>query len=125
MLNTHTLVFFLGGDVAFIQLRSYQDCACLQHWYHAADTGHDTILRHSIQTHGRPVAVLSIDVERYTDTKLPILLSWVRPDREIIPLPFTHDLSLCYPLMWNVTLEYTATHFNVLGETRPGNPSPT
>ena len=27
------------------------------------------------------------------------------------------DLSLCYPLMWNVTLEYTATHFNVLGET--------
>ena len=35
------------------------------------------------------------------------------------------DLSLCYPLVWNVTLEYTATHFNVLGETRPGNPSPT
>ena len=35
------------------------------------------------------------------------------------------DLSLCYPLMWNVTLEYTATHLNVLGETRPGNPSPT
>ena len=34
------------------------------------------------------------------------------------------DLSLCYPLMWNVTLEYTATYFNVLGETRPGNPSP-
>ena len=35
------------------------------------------------------------------------------------------NLSLCYPSMWNVTLEYTATHFNVLGETRPGNPSPT
>ena len=35
------------------------------------------------------------------------------------------NLSLCYPLMWNVTLEYTATHFNVLGETRWGNPSPT
>ena len=35
------------------------------------------------------------------------------------------DLSLCYPSMWNVTLEYTATHFNVLGETWPGNPSPT
>ena len=33
------------------------------------------------------------------------------------------DLSLCYPLMWSVTLEYTATHFNVLGKTRPGNPS--
>ena len=35
------------------------------------------------------------------------------------------NLSLCYSLMWNVTLEYTATHFNVLGETRPWNPSPT
>ena len=35
------------------------------------------------------------------------------------------DLSLCYPLMCNVTMEYTATHVNVLGETRPGNPSPT
>ena len=35
------------------------------------------------------------------------------------------DLSLCYPLMWNVTLEYTTTHCNVLGQTRQGNPSPT
>ena len=26
------------------------------------------------------------------------------------------NLSLCCTLMWNVTLEYTATHFNVLGE---------
>ena len=26
--------------------------------------------------------------------------------------------------MWNVTLEYTATHFNVLGKTCPGNPFP-
>ena len=33
-------------------------------------------------------------------------------------------LSLCYLLMWNVTLEYTATNFNVLGKTRPGNTSP-
>ena len=32
--------------------------------------------RHSIQTRGRPVAVLSIDVERHTG--IPILLSWVR-----------------------------------------------
>ena len=32
-------------------------------------------------------------------------------------------LSLCYPFMWNVPLEYTAMHFNALGETRPGNPS--
>ena len=37
----------------------------------------------------------------------------------------TLDLLLCYPLMWNITLEYTATHFNVLGQTRPENPSPT
>ena len=35
------------------------------------------------------------------------------------------DLPLCYPLMWNITLEYTTTHFNVLGQTRSGNPSPT
>ena len=35
------------------------------------------------------------------------------------------NLSLCYPFMWNVTLEYTTTHFNVLGQTRFGNPSPT
>ena len=35
------------------------------------------------------------------------------------------DLSLCYPLMWNATLEYTATHFNVFGKTRLKNPSPT
>ena len=27
------------------------------------------------------------------------------------------DLSSWYPLMWNVTLEYTTTDFNILGET--------
>ena len=48
--------------------------------------------------------------------------------QDIAPHPFTvyrhgTDLSLCYPLTWNFTLEYTATHFNILGETRPGNPS--
>ena len=26
--------------------------------------------------------------------------------------------------MCNITLEYTATHFNILGQTRPGNPFP-
>ena len=35
------------------------------------------------------------------------------------------DLSLCFPLMWNITLEYTTTHFNVLGQTRSWNPSST
>ena len=49
--------------------------------------------------------------------------------QDMTPHPITiyrhrADLSLCYPLMWNVTLEYTTTHFNVLGETRPGNPPP-
>ena len=34
------------------------------------------------------------------------------------------DLSLWYPLMWNVTLEYTATHHNVFGKTRLGNTRP-
>ena len=33
------------------------------------------------------------------------------------------DLSLCYQLMLNVKPEYKATHFNVFGKTRPGNPS--
>ena len=33
---------------------------------HAADTGHDTPARHSIQTQGPPVAVLSFDVEHHT-----------------------------------------------------------
>ena len=36
------------------------------HKCQAADTGHDTPLRHSIQTQGRPVVVLSIYVERNT-----------------------------------------------------------
>ena len=35
------------------------------------------------------------------------------------------DLLLYYPYMWNITLEYTDTQFNVLGQTRLGNPSPT
>ena len=48
---------------------------CLYHWYfdqcaatqeyHAADTGHDTPPRHSIQTWGRPVLVLSNDAGEY------------------------------------------------------------
>ena len=50
--------------------------------------------------------------------------------KDMTPHPvtvFRHraDLSLSYPLMWNVTLEYTTTNINVLGQTRSGNPSPT
>ena len=37
---------------------------------------------------GRPVSVLSIGVERHTG--IPILMYWVRPDREILTLPSTH-----------------------------------
>ena len=33
------------------------------------------------------------------------------------------NLLLYYPLMWNVTLDYTTTHFNVLGQTRSVNAS--
>ena len=32
----------------------------------ATDTGHDIPPRHSVQTQGRPVIVLSIDVKRHT-----------------------------------------------------------
>ena len=64
------------------------------------DTGHGILPRHSIQTH------------------------------DMAPHPITvcrhrADLSLCYLLMWNVTLEYTTTHFIILGQTRSGNPPPT
>ena len=41
------------------------------------------------------------------------------------PSQYRHraDLSLCYPLVWNITLEYTTTNFNVLGQTRSRDPS--
>ena len=64
-------------------------------------------------------------------------LTNVLPHRDVIPQTqdttphpvtvYRHgaDLSVYYPLTWNVTLEYTATHFNVLGQTRLGNSSPT
>ena len=57
---------------------------------HVVDTGHDTPSRHSIHTQGQPDVVQPIDVERHTadwNTQLSILMSWVRPDREIIADP--------------------------------------
>ena len=64
-------------------MRSYHDGASLLQWHfdqcaatqicHAADTGHDTPPRHSIQKRGRPVAVLSIYVERRTGIHNPFL----------------------------------------------------
>ena len=59
------------------------------------------------------------------------ILTNVLPHRNVMPQtqdmtphPITlyslwADLSLCYPLMWNVTLEYTTTHFNVLENSDP------
>ena len=35
------------------------------------------------------------------------------------------DLLLCLPLMWKVTHENTTTYFNVLGQNRSRDPSPT
>ena len=42
--------------------------------------------------------------------------------QDMTPHPVTvyrhrSDLSLCYPLMWNVAHEYTTTNFNVLDQT--------
>ena len=39
---------------------------CATHECHATDTGHVTPPRHSIQTRGRPIVVLFIDVKRHT-----------------------------------------------------------
>ena len=68
-------VCLFGFNVSFKHLRSYRNDAYLQQCYfdqcaatqecHAANTGHDTPSRHSIQTRGRPVVVLSIDVKRH------------------------------------------------------------
>ena len=35
------------------------------------------------------------------------------------------DMSICYPLVRNITLEYKTTDFNVFGQTPKWNPSPT
>ena len=83
------------GLMSLSHLRPYRDDAFLWQWYflqcaatpecHAADTGHDSPPHHStcIQSRGRHVVLLYIDVERHT--------------------------------------VYTITHFNMLGQTRPGN----
>ena len=48
--------------------------------------------------------------------------------QDTTPFPTTEyrhvaDLLLCYPLMWNMTLEYKTSYSNVLGQTQSGNPS--
>ena len=81
----------------FKHLRSYHDSACLKQWYFDQFAA-------TQECHAADTGMTSHPVTVYRQGA---------------------DLSLCYPLMWNVTLEYTATHFNVLGQTRLGNPSPT
>ena len=74
MASSTQFVSLFGFNVAFKHLRSYCDGAyllvvavatatqkCL-----GTDRGYDTPSRHSIQTHCRPVIVLSIDVEYHT-----------------------------------------------------------
>ena len=75
------------------------------------DTEHDTSYRHSIQT--QSMAPHTATVYRHR--------AW-----HLIPPQYTDTgPSLCYPLMWNDTVKYTATYFNVLGQNRPGNLSST
>ena len=105
---------------------------------HDADAEQDTLTRqqHNIQTLGSLFVCLGLtslwNIWGHITT-VPACssgtLTNVLPHRNAIPQtqdttphPVTvcrhgADLSLCYPLMWNVTLEYTATHFNVLGRT--------
>ena len=69
-------VCLFGVNVAFKHLRSYHDGTCLLLWYFdrcaatqkcmlAADTGHATTTRHIYTGTGRPVAVISMNVERH------------------------------------------------------------
>ena len=60
-------------DVLVVLRAPTQEC-------HAANTGYDTPPHYSIQTRGRLVDVVSIDVERHTG-----IMFWARPDREILP----------------------------------------
>ena len=100
--NYLTIYIFFGGgvNVAFKHLRSYHDGACFLQWYfdqcaatqkcHAADTGHDTPPRHSIDTGPTCRCAIHWCGMSHWNTQLPILMSWVRPDREILPWPSTH-----------------------------------
>ena len=42
----------------------------------------------------------------------------IPPRHDTLMTVYRHraDLSLCYPFMWSVTVEYTNTNFNVLGK---------
>ena len=96
------------------------------------DTGHDTPPRHSIQTQDMTPHLITVYRHRtrhstpsqYTDTGHDTPPRHRIQTQDMTPHPvkvYRHraDLSLCYPLMWNVTLEYTITHFNAIGKFFP------
>ena len=111
-----SLVCLFGFNVAFKHPRSYHDGDFLWQWYfdqcaatqecHAADTGHDTPSRHSIQTQGRPVAVLSIDVERHTGIHTATNLNVLGKTR-----PGNHPPT--FPTVPTVSLKDKYTNFEV------------
>ena len=58
-----------------------------------------------------------------SDTLTNVLLHWnaMPLTQDMTPHPVTVYTGPTCPLMWNVTLEYTATHSYILGKTQPGN----
>ena len=101
-------LFCFGITVTFKHLRSYHDGVCFLQWYfdqcaatqvcHAADTGHVTPPRHSVQTRDRPIAVLSIDVQRHTGIhSYPFRCLGSDPIRKSVPdLPHTPATAQLY-----------------------------
>ena len=87
-MHNYSLIVYWGLTL-LLNIRSYRDGACLQQWtnvlpnrnVNTADTEHDTPLSHTIQTQN------------------------MTPHHVTLYRHRAH-LSLCYPLMCNVTLEY-------------------
>ena len=107
---TNVNVCLLVFNVAFKHLGSYHDGAYLQQWYfdqcaatqecHTVDTGHPTPLQYTNTGPTCRCANHWCGMSHWK-TQLPILLSWVRPDREFLPRPSTHTsesstLGCCY-----------------------------
>ena len=76
-------------DACLYQCYFYH-CAATQEC-HAADKGHDTPPPSQyIDTRPTRCCAIHLCGTSYWNTQLPILMSWVRSDREIIPRPSTH-----------------------------------
>ena len=94
-------LFFCLGLTSLERLRSCHDGAFLKQWftdqcaatqeYEDSDTGHNTPSRHSIQTPG-PTWCCGIHWcgTSLWDKELLLLMSWVIPNREILPRPSTY-----------------------------------